>query len=467
MLRQYFDKPGFTAQHKVVRQAHNPLNIGKKYLFLSILLCALFSAHSQSTLDDKFGRAGLNTITTAVPFLIIAPDSRSGAMGDAGVATSPDANSVHWNPAKFAFVEKGMGFSLSYVPWLRKLVPDINLSYLSGYKKLDDMSTISASLLYFSLGDIQFTDAFGNNTTQFRPNEFAFDVSFARKLSKYFSGGISVRYINSNLTGGVLVEGQASRPGQAVAADVSGYFQKDDIKIGNKKSVVAAGINISNIGNKMSYTTSSKRDFIPINMRLGPRLTVNLDDYNSISITGDINKLLVPTRPIYKTDAAGNAILGSDGNQIIIAGKDPNRAVASGMFGSFSDAPGVPVRDENNNIVLSPDGMAQIEKSSIFKEELREFTFSTGLEYWYDKQFAVRTGYFYEHPLKGNRKYITVGAGLRYNVFALDFAYLIPAYFGKSATSTNRSPLENTLRFTLLFDFEAFKAQQEEVPAGN
>lgn len=439
----------------------------KKYFFICSCLLAVFSANGQSTLDEKFGRAGLNTITTAVPFLIIAPDSRAGAMGDAGVATSPDANSIHWNPAKFAFVEKGMGFSLSYVPWLRKLVPDINLSYLSGYKKIDDMSTISASLLYFSLGDIQFTDAFGNNTTQFRPNEFAFDVSFARKLSKYFSGGISVRYINSNLTGGVLVEGQASRPGQAIAADVSGYFQNDQIKLGSKKSAVAAGINISNIGNKMSYTTSSKRDFIPINMRLGPRLTVNLDDYNSITITTDVNKLLVPTRPFYKTDSAGNPILGSDGNQIIIAGKDPNRAVASGMFGSFSDAPGVPIRDENNDIVYNADGTAQVEKGSVFKEEMREFTYSFGAEYWYDKQFAVRTGYFYEHALKGNRKYITVGAGLKYNVFALDFAYLIPAYFGKSATSTNRSPLENTLRFTLIFDFEAFKSQNEEAPAVN
>lgn len=439
----------------------------KKYFVVGFLFLAVFSAGAQSTLDEKFGRAGLNTITTAVPFLIIAPDSRAGAMGDAGVATAPDANSIHWNPAKFAFVEKGMGFSLSYVPWLRKLVPDINLSYLSGYKKIDEMSTISASLLYFSLGDIQFTDAFGNNTTQFRPNEFAFDVSFSRKLAKYFSGGISVRYVNSNLTGGVLVEGQASRPGQAVAADVSGYFQNDQIKLGTKKVVVAAGMNISNIGNKMSYTTSSKRDFIPINMRIGPRLTVDLDEYNSISITGDINKLLVPTRPVYKTDSAGNPVLASDGSQIIIAGQDPNRAVASGMFGSFNDAPGVLVRDENNNVVYNPDGSAQVEKGSVFTEEIREFTYSVGMEYWYDKQFAVRSGYFYEHPLKGNRKYITVGAGLKYNVFALDFAYLIPAYFGKSATSTNRSPLENTLRFTLIFDFEAFKSQKEEAPALN
>ena len=440
---------------------------GKTYFFIAFLLLSTFFANSQSTLDEKFGRAGLNTITTAVPFLIIAPDSRAGGMGDAGVATAPDAHSIHWNPAKFAFVEKSMGFSLSYVPWLRKLVPDINLSYLSGYKKIDAMSTVSASLLYFSLGDIQFTDAFGNNTTQFRPNEFAFDVSFARKLSNYFSGGISVRYINSNLTGGVLVEGQASRPGQAVAADVSSYFQNDEINLGGKKAVVAAGLNISNIGNKMSYTTSSKRDFIPINMRIGPRFTVNLDDYNAVTFTTDINKLLVPTRPIYETDSAGNAVTNSAGSQNIVAGKNPDRAVASGMFGSFSDAPGVPVRDGNNNIVLDPDGTAQIEKGSVFAEEMRELTYAFGMEYWYDKQFAVRSGYFYEHALKGNRKYLTVGAGLKYNVFALDFAYLIPAYFGKNATSTNRSPLENTLRFTLLFDFEAFKAQQEEAPAVN
>ena len=201
-------------------------------------------------------------------------------------------------------------------------------------------------------------------------------------------------------------------------------------------------------------------------MRLGPRLTVNLDDYNSISITADINKLLVPTRPIYQTDSAGNPVLGSDGSQIIIAGKDPNRAIASGMFGSFSDAPGVPIRDDQNEIVLKSDGRAQVENGSIFREEMREFTYSAGLEYWYDKQFAVRGGYFYEHPLKGNRKYITVGAGLKYNVFALDFAYLIPAYFSNS-TRTQRSPLENTLRFTLIFDFDAFKSQKEDVPATN
>ncbi len=436
-----------------------------KYYFTAFLASGIIYSNAQSTLNDKFGRAGLNTITTAVPFLIIAPDSRAGGIGDAGVSTAPDANSIHWNPAKLAFIEKEMGFSASYTPWLRKLVPDINLSYLTGYKRLDNMTTVAASLRYFSLGDIQFTDEFGNNTTQFRPNEFAFDIAFARKLSKYFSGGIAVRYINSNLTGGVMVAGQASRPGQAVAADVSTYFQNDHIKIGNKKAVVAAGLNISNIGNKMSYTTSSKRDFIPINMKIGPRFTINLDDYNMLAITTDVNKLLVPTRPVYKTDSAGNPVRNSDGSQIIIAGQDPNRAVASGMFGSFSDAPGVPLRDENNNILLTPDGnKAQIEKGSVFKEEMREFTYSFGMEYWYDKQFAVRTGYFYEHALKGNRKYITIGAGLKYNVFALDFAYLIPAYFSNT-TRTQRSPLENTLRFSLLFDFDAFKSQKEEVPA--
>jgi hypothetical protein len=437
----------------------------RKYLVnlfaVSFLATTFFeSVSAQSSLDDKFGRIGLNTITTAVPFLLIAPDSRAGAMGDAGVATSADVNSIHWNPSKLAFADKDMGFAISYIPWLRKLVPDINLSYLSFYKKVDNYQTFGASMRYFTLGDIQFTDEFGNNTIQFRPNEFAVDLAYSRKLSEYFSGGVALRYVNSNLTGSINVQGAASNPGRAIAMDVSAYYQNSRIKMFGKKSEVAAGINVSNIGNKMSYTQTSKRDFIPINLRIGPRVTFNLDDYNKLTITADINKLLVPTPPLYKIDN-GKYVFDSEGNPVILAGKDPNRAVASGMFGSFNDAPGEIDRDEKGNIIYNADGTAQLVKGSVFREEMRELTYSAGLEYWYDNQFAVRAGYFHENQLKGNRKYLTIGTGLKYNVFGLDFAYLIPTFSRSNAAQ--RSPLQNTLRFTLTFDFAALKEQNESV----
>lgn len=370
----------------------------------------------------------INTITTAVPFLLIAPDARSGALGDAGVASTPDANSLHWNPSKLAFVEKSLGFSISYTPWLRQLVPDINLAYLSGYRKLDKNQAFGASLLYFSLGDITFTDNVGNVTGQFRPKEFAVDVSYARKLSDDFSGAFSMRYIYSNLTGGATVEGSASHPGMSVAADLSGYYQKE-LDIAKHEALLAFGAHISNIGSKISYTETGNQDFIPTNLRLGTSAKMDLDQYNTLGLLLDFNKLLVPTPPVYETDSAGRPIYDSDGNPVILLGKDPNVSVVSGIFNSFTDAPGG------------------------FEEEIREFTYSVGLEYWYDKQFALRAGYFHEHATKGNRKFFTIGAGLKYSVFGLDFAYLIP--------TEQRNPLENTLRFSLLFDFDAFKAQNK------
>lgn len=393
------------------------------------------------------GGDGINTITTAVPFLQISPDSRAGGMGDLGVATSPDANSIHWNPAKLGFVKKNVSIAASYTPWLRNLVPDISLAYLSGYKRLDRYSVIGGSLRYFSLGDIQFTDQFGNATQQFNPNEFALDVAFSRKLTDRLSGGIAARYIYSNLTGGQTVQGASSRAGQAFAMDVSAYYQNDDAQILGNDGTFAFGAAITNIGNKMSYTETTKRDFIPINLRLGPRFTVNLDDYNTITWSVEVNKLLVPTPPIYERDSNGQPLLDQSGNFVILSGNDPDRGVPAGMFGAFTDAPG------------STDANGNVESGSVFREELREFNIATGLEYWYDQQFAFRAGYFWEHQLKGNRKYFTLGLGLRYNVFGLDFSYLIPAYFDSSQTQT--SPLANTLRFTLMFDFDAFKSQNE------
>lgn len=368
----------------------------------------------------------LNTITTAVPFLLIGPDSRSGGMGDAGVATSPDASSMHWNPSKYGFVKKQTGISVSYTPWLRALVPDINLAYLSGYYKLKKSGTIATSLRYFSLGDITFTDVVGNPIGQFRPNEFAFDVGYGTKLGDRFSGGGAIRYIHSNLTGNTNVEGSQTHAGNSVAADISGFYQNDEIEISGKKSILRFGVNISNIGAKISYSDRGEKDFIPINLKLGSSLHMQLDEYNEVLFTFDINKLLVPTPPIYATDdSSGAPIKDSNGNYIILAGKDPDRGVVSGMVGSFGDAPGG------------------------FKEEIREFNLGGGFEYWYAKQFCIRAGYFNEPSTKGGRKYITLGLGLKYTVFGLDFAYLIP--------TEQRHPLQNTLRFSLLFDFDAFK----------
>lgn len=387
------------------------------------------SVAQQKNLTRNQITGGINTITTAVPFLLITPDSRAGGMGDAGVATSADANSIHWNASKLAFVDKKIGFAVSYVPWLRTLVPDINLAYLSGYYKAKKDQVFAGSLRYFSLGNITFTDVVGNTIGQFKPNEFSLDVAYARKLSKEFSGGMAIRYIYSNLTNNIDVLGSSTHAGKSVAVDVSATYLKDNLKLGDKKGAFSVGMNISNIGAKISYSSSAKRDFLPINMRLGTALTLNLDDYNTLAFAFDLTKLLVPTPPVYKYDANG-PVKDAAGNQLIEAGEDPNRSIASGILGSFNDAPGGA------------------------KEELKEINYAGGIEYWYDKQFAVRIGYFYEDLTKGNRKFFTMGAGVKYNVFGLDFAYLIP--------TQQRNPLENTLRFTLFFDFDAFKSQNDD-----
>jgi hypothetical protein len=389
-----------------------------KQLKRIFLLPALFlipaTEISAQTTTNLLGQ--INTITTAVPFAMISPDARAGGMGDQGVASSPDANSIHWNASKLAFTEKKMAFSLSYTPWLRALVNDMFIAYLSGYTQLKNDQAIGASLRYFSLGNITFTDQNGNTIRDFKPNEFAFDLAYARKLSENFSGGIALRFIHSNLTGGTQVEGQDSKAGNTVAADVSVFYQKE-IEIGNKDAILMAGANISNIGAKISYTESGVKNFIPTNLRLGPGVKLKLNEYNDLSFMLDINKLLVPTPPIYTQDTANSA------DNIILYGQDPDVSVAQGIFQSFGDA---------------PNG---------FKEELQEINLGFGMEYWYDNQFAFRGGYFYEDRRKGNRKYFTLGAGLRYNVFGLDLAYLIP--------TDQRNPLQNTLHFTLTFDFAA------------
>lgn len=397
-------------------------NIGLLVLVTMLVLPkGLFAQNYTDVLGQR-----LNTITTAVPFLMIAPDSRAGAMGDAGVSSSPDANSMHWNPAKYAFIDKQMGVTMNYTPWLRALVPDINLSYLSAFRRIDDRQTLAASLTYFSLGEINFTDEAGEILFPVKPNEFAINVAYARKLGPNLSGAVAVRYIYSNLTQGQFVGSIETKPGMALAADVSAFYTRE-LNWDRTPAIFSAGVNISNIGNKISYSDEINANFIPINLRLGPSLTFNLDDYNQLSLMVDFNKLLVPTPPVYQRDDSGRLIIGDDGEYVIEAGRNPNRSVVSGIFGSFTDAPGG------------------------FREELNEITLSAGAEYWYDQQFAIRAGYFHEHKTKGDRKYVTLGIGLKYNVFGLDFAYLVPM--------AQRSPLENVLRFTLHFDFDALQRQ--------
>jgi hypothetical protein len=393
----------------------------KKIIGIICALSVVFNVFAQAPSYDEL-TGGLNTITTAVPFLLISPDSKAGAMGDVGVATNPDANSIHWNPAKLAFVDDDMGFSMSYVPWLRALVPDINLSYLAGYRKLNDNEAIGLELRYFSLGDITFTDILGTTIGQYKPSEFALGTSYSRKLSDNFSLAISGRYIYSNLTGGQSAGGIPTVAGQSIAADIAGYYTKP-IRLGGKDIDLAIGGNISNIGSKISYTETVVQDFIPINLRLGTAIGTEFDDYNKMSFAFDINKLLVPTPAIYKAGSTG------ENPDDILYGQDPNVSVVSGIFQSFGDAPGG------------------------FSEEMREINYSIGTEYWYANQFAIRAGYFFEHDTKGGRKFFTFGSGVKYNVFALDFSYLINA----SSSINGNNPLANTMRFTLVFDFGAME----------
>ena len=386
----------------------------------SALIIALFAAigiqaQTVNTNTDLLGQR--NVITTAAPFLLISPDSRGAAMGDLGVATSADANSIHWNPSKLAFIEDDAGIAISAAPWLRQLVPDIWFYYLSGYKRIDKQSTIAGSLRYFTLGQIQFTDQLGNPAGNYEPKEFALDGAYARKLSDNIALGIALRFIFSDLARGQTgSSGSEIKAGIAGAGDVSMTY-RNDTKISGKKFDYTIGGNISNIGNKITYTNEANRDFIPVNLRLGTFWKTQLDDYNEVGFGVDFNKLLVPT-PQYLFDSLGN-----------ITGRTLNNGPAiSGMISSLNDAPGG------------------------FREELNEFTVSAGFEYWYAKQFALRAGYFHEAQTKGARQYLTFGAGLKYNVFQIDAAYLQPF--------ARRHPLQNTIRFSILFDIDAFKAQK-------
>ncbi|MCC9136325.1 type IX secretion system outer membrane channel protein PorV [Pontibacter silvestris] len=341
----------------------------------------------------------VNAVTTAVPILTVAPDARSAALGDAGVAISPDANAPHWNPAKLGFVEQDMSVSLSYSPWLSNVVDDMSLSYLSGYKKLNETSAISLSLLYFDLGEIQFIDENRNPIQDYSPKEYAISVAYGQALSENLSLGIGARFIHSNLAGNVNVGGASttfeSQPGNTAAVDVGIYYNKDL----SQKVNLALGANISNIGGKIAYTSADESDFLPTNLKIGTAVTYNLDAYNKLTFVLDANKLLVPS-----------------------PGADQSQSVVSGLFSSFGDAEGG------------------------FTEEMQEVNLSGGVEYWYSDLFAARAGYFYENPDKGGRQYLSLGLGLRYQKFGIDAAYLIPSQQG--------NPLAETLRFTLALNLD-------------
>lgn len=354
------------------------------------------------------GRVG--TITTAVPFLRISPDARSGAMGDVGLALSPDANAQYWNVAKLAASEKDFGASITYTPWLKDLVPDVFLGYVSGYKKFGPdggNQAISASLRYLNLGSIDYRNETGDPNGTGKPREFSFDVGYSRNLSQFLSVGVALRYINSNIAAGSVSEGNLYKPANAIAGDIGLYYHKTQEMAEDTKGTLSFGAVISNLGNKISYS-QQRRDYIPTNLGIGGAYTYQVDQFNKVTFALDFNKALTPA-PVMKTDSAGNP-----------RWEIPNMGVLAGIGNSF---------------IKAPPGYGT--------------TISVGGEYWYQDQFAVRAGYFYENKNNGDRQYFTCGLGVKYNVFGLNFAYLVP-----SGSGVARNPLSNTLRFSLTFDFD-------------
>lgn len=350
----------------------------------------------------------INVVTSAVPFLRISPDARAGGMGDVGIATAPDANSGFWNLAKTPFATKRTGLALTYTPWLKDLgLNDVYLASLAGYHQLDEEQSLSASIRYFSLGNIQFTDFAGNDLQSFRPREFAIDLGYSRKINSKLGVGVALRFINSNLAGGQAVNGVSYKAGSAVAADLSLFHNG----LNSKGQGLNWGVTLSNLGSKISYTSNAQqKDYIPANLGIGLAYTTVLDEMNTLTFGLDINKLMVPTPPALG-DSAGLVAYRS-------------KSVISSWTSSFGDA-------------------------GSFGEELKEYQFSLGAEYVYNDQFSLRAGYFYEDKAKGNRKYFTLGAGVKYNVFGMNFSYLIP-----SGNGVNRNPLSNTLRFSMIFDLD-------------
>lgn len=387
-----------------------------KLLALSIITISALTANAQTN--------SINVVTTAVPFLRISPDARSGGMGDVGIATTPDANSSFWNQAKIPFALSKASIAVSYTPWLKGLgLSDVYLASVAGYYQLDETQAISSSLRYFSLGNIQFTDALGNDLSTYRPREFGFDVGYSRKLSDKLGLGIALRYINSSLASGTF-NGQSYKAGSSVAGDISLFHD------GTGGNANASGLNwgiaLHNLGSKISYTNdATQKDYIPANLGIGVAYTKVFDETSKINFGLDINKLLVPTPP---------TITGNNSTDSAAIAKYRNKGVVSSWVSSLGDAPG--------------GG----------SEELREVQVSLGAEYIYNNQFAFRAGYFYEAPTKGNRQYFTVGAGINYDMFGINLSYLIP-----SGSGVSRNPLANTIRFSLIFNLD----KESAAPSGN
>ncbi len=362
------------------------------------------------TLVNTQAQTQPNPISTAAPFLLIAPDARSGGMADMGVSTSPDANSQHWNPAKYAFLESQYTLGINYTPWLRNLTSDVFLGSVTYANRIDEKSAWATSLTYFSLGSIELRQT-GNPNEQVlieKPNELAIDGSYSLRLSESFAMAVGLRYIRSDFA--LRVANSDINTVNTFSVDVAGYFQSAEKNYGTFNGKWRGGFNISNIGPRVSYITGGQKNFIPTNLRFGGGFDFILDEYNTISTNIEFNKLLVPTPPI--RDSSGN----------IINGKSDNVGFFKGMFQSFTDAPG---------------GL---------KEELKEYTWAIGAEYLYNKSFALRLGYFNESDLKGARKFFTMGAGFNFRSSRIDMSYLFNA-------SNINNPLENTLRFSLTFDF--------------
>ncbi|HQQ82451.1 MAG TPA: type IX secretion system outer membrane channel protein PorV [Cyclobacteriaceae bacterium] len=383
-----------------------------------LALALVITIYAGTVLAQTVGSSGTSligqdstnkVITTAVPFLMITPDSRAAGMGDAGVATSPDGNSAHWNAAKLVFIDKGYGVSASYTPWLGKIINDMSIFYLSGFYKLNNKQVIAASMKYFNLGEVQFNqgpdpaDLLG----RYNPREFAFDVTYSTKLTEQMSIGGSLRYIHSNLTGYLSTNSFDARPGNSVAVDFGMYYNKPIVW---KNSNLAFGATITNLGGKISYSDANNKDFLPTNLRIGSAYRMELNQMSTLAFALDFNKLMVPSpAPGSKT-----------------------KPMLSGVLGSFTDAKG---------------GLS---------EELAEITTSLGMEYWYNNTVAARLGYFYEAKDKGNRKYLTAGLGVRYEKFGLDVAYLVP-------TNKRENALAETLRFTLMMVFKQKEKEEEPV----
>jgi len=410
-------------------------------LFLSVSL--LFSS-AVALAQPTGGGSGvtqedlqLNTITTALPFMSITPDSRAGGMGDAGTALSPNSTSIYWNTAVLNFSEERSEVSVSYTPWLRQLTNDIHLSYVSAYGRIGDRHSVAGALRYFSLGSITFTDINGDVLREDKPSEFELTGGYAFKTSDRTSVGINGKFAYSNLTGGLIVGGIQTEPGIAGAADISFAFFNDEAKIGGIRGTYIFGATINNIGNKVKYNTvgaNAPGDFLPMNLKIGNSFNAKLDKFNSLTLSIDLQKLLVPTPPVY------DGLTGE-----LASGMNNNIGVISGMLQSFYDAPGRVVEDANGDFVKNSDGSYQVVKGSKFKEEMSEINIATGLEYWYNNILAVRAGFFYESKNKGARQYFNAGVGFKYNKFGIDISYLI------ALQRTN--PLANTLRFSLRYSF--------------